>query len=174
MSERWQPSPARDSSARRAPYCPPSSTSHDSVLLPCPRLFEHLVRPEAEHRGKGQAECLRSLEVEHQLEPHGLLRRQLGRPDTLEDLVRKLGDAPPLIRQPRPIRDQPPGFRILPPIERRRQPVPDRELGELSALAQEHRVGELDEGASALPGHRQKRGLELAGVVHLDNLQLHA
>jgi hypothetical protein len=52
--------------------------------------------------------------------------------------------------------------------------VLDRKVSNLSSLAQEHRVCEHDECASALPGHRQERGLELAGVAHIDNLQLHA
>jgi hypothetical protein len=62
---------------------------------------------------------------------------------------------------------------ILPPIERRRQLGLDREVGDLSSLAQEHRVCEHGECGSALPSHRQERGVELAGVAHIDNLKLH-
>jgi hypothetical protein len=66
------------------------------------------------------------------------------------------------------------GLRILSPIKRRRQPALDREVGDLSSLAQEHRVCEHGECASAIPGHRQECGLELAGVAHIDSLKLHS
>ena len=46
-------------------------------------LPDHLIRLEADMRGNGQAERLRGLEVDDQLELHGLLDGQVGRLGTL-------------------------------------------------------------------------------------------
>src|SRR2546428_11771274 len=53
-SGRCLPSPGCLGSARSAPCCTPSSTSHNPVLLPYARLLDHLVRPEEEQWGHGQ------------------------------------------------------------------------------------------------------------------------
>src|SRR2546428_13020634 len=56
-----------------APGCP----FHNPVERSCACLFDHLIRLEEDRRGNGEAEGLRSLEVDHQLEFDGLLHRQV-------------------------------------------------------------------------------------------------
>src|SRR5713226_1549343 len=48
------------------------------TLRPCPRLLDHLIRPEKERWGDGEAERLGGLEVDDQLELCGLLHGQVG------------------------------------------------------------------------------------------------
>src|SRR4029453_460300 len=52
-------------------------------------LANHLVRLDQERRGEHDPEGLGGLEIEDELELHGLLYWQVGRLRTLEDLVHK-------------------------------------------------------------------------------------
>jgi hypothetical protein len=56
---------------------------------------DDLVGLEEERRGDGQAQVLRGLEVDGELEFRGLLHRQIGRLGALEDSVHIVGHAPP-------------------------------------------------------------------------------
>src|SRR5882724_10489081 len=70
-------------------------------------LLQDLVRPQPEGGRDREAERLRGLEIDHQLELGGLLDRQVGGPRALEDLVHEGGGALPDIVDLRAIGDQP-------------------------------------------------------------------
>ena len=53
-------------------------------------LPDHLIRLEEDHRGDGQAQFLRGLQVDDQLELHGPFHREIGWLGTLEDLAQFL------------------------------------------------------------------------------------
>ena len=57
--------------------------------MPCASLLDHLVRLEEEGRGDREPERLGGLEIDAQLEFHGLLHRQVRRLGAFEDLVHK-------------------------------------------------------------------------------------
>jgi hypothetical protein len=65
----------------------PSSTSHDTILLPCTRLFDDLVRLDQEAQWDRQTERLRGLHVDDALQPYGLLDWEIGGLGALEDFV---------------------------------------------------------------------------------------
>src|SRR5215831_139223 len=69
---------------------------------------DDLVRLEEERRGHGEAEGLRSLEVDDQLELHGQLNGEVSRLGALQDLIDIVGRASPLTRDARPIRHKRP------------------------------------------------------------------
>jgi hypothetical protein len=60
---------------------------------PCACLSDHLVRLKQERRGDGEAQFLRGLEVDDQLELRGLLHRQVGGFGSLQDAVHVVGGA---------------------------------------------------------------------------------
>src|SRR5262245_14056282 len=81
-------------SLRLGPWTIPSSMISSSALRhefvrrrcsPYARLLDHLVRPEEEHRGNGQAQRLGGFEVDDQLKAHRLLHRQVSGPGAFED-----------------------------------------------------------------------------------------
>jgi hypothetical protein len=59
-------------SAKRAFADDPGYHDHTGQL-PCAYLLDHLVRLEEEHRGKREAQFLRRLEVDDEMELHDLL-----------------------------------------------------------------------------------------------------
>src|SRR5713101_404557 len=69
-------------------------------------LFDQLVRLEEQCLRDREFECLRGLEVDHQLELCGLLHREISGLGTLEDFVDIDGSAPNHIDEIRPIRHQ--------------------------------------------------------------------
>src|SRR5215510_8344868 len=80
------------------------------VTLP---LLEHLIRQDEERRGKGDPERLGCLEVEDQLEFHGLLYREVRWLGPLQDFVHVDGNTPDGLNAVWPIGHQPPSFHIL-------------------------------------------------------------
>ena len=61
--------------------------------------MDHFIGLEEEGWRDGQAEGLRGLEVDDQLERHRSLHRQVGRLGTLQDLVDEGGGAPDVRRE---------------------------------------------------------------------------
>jgi hypothetical protein len=57
-------------------------------------------------------------------------------------------------------------------VEHRREPVPHRQLGELSAVTEEQLVRNHHERVSVRSRHRGKGLVELIGTLHLEGLQL--
>src|SRR5262245_66262045 len=78
--------------AKRASVLAVSSTAMLGWVFPgttggCTSLLDHLVRPEKELRRNRDPEGLGGLEIDDQLEPHGLLHGQVPRLRPPKDLV---------------------------------------------------------------------------------------
>src|SRR5215471_8035232 len=73
-------------------------------------LFNHLVGQLLQRQGHIEAECLRGLEVDHQLELGGRLNRQLAWFRALEDAIDIRHRTPVLIGNTRAVRDQSANF----------------------------------------------------------------
>ena len=67
---------------------------------------DHLSCLEEERRGDGEAESLSDLEIDDQLERHGLLHGQVPRLGSLEDSVYVVGGTPVQVRETRSIGHQ--------------------------------------------------------------------
>jgi hypothetical protein len=76
-------------------------------------LLDHLIRPPEERRRDRQAEGLRGLEVDHQLELGGLLDGEIAGLGALEDLVDVDGGMAKLVGVVRAIAGQAPRFHIF-------------------------------------------------------------
>ena len=104
-------------------------------------LLDHLVRSLEKRLRDGEAECLRRLEIDDQLEFRGLLDRQIGRLGALQDFVDLGGGLPELFGQLRPVRDEATRFDILPSGEHGRESRLLGKLGNPTALRKEQRSG---------------------------------
>jgi hypothetical protein len=67
------------------------------------KITQHLLR-------NRQADLLRRLEIDHQLELRRLLHRQIGRLGSLQDFVHVICDAPVAVREVRPVGHEPTGI----------------------------------------------------------------
>src|SRR5262245_20596290 len=74
-------------------------------------LLDHFVSSGEQRRRYGQAERLRRLEVDHQLELRRLLDGEVGGLGPLQDLVHEVGKTPPEVDGARPVRHQSPRIR---------------------------------------------------------------
>ena len=118
-----------------------------------------------------EAERLRGLEVDDEVERDGLLDRQRGRLRTLEDLVHVGGRAPLQRKSVRAINHETADLHVLPQAIYRWQATLHRKLCDLSYLIREDRVRENQQCARPLPGHRRERALDLLGNRRLQSLK---
>src|SRR5215469_16459007 len=93
----------------------------------------------------GEAERLRGIEVDDQLEFRGLLNRQIGRLLTLEDLSRVMADQAKGISEAWSIADQAAGSDEFAPRIARRNGMARCQRHELLAPAGQERIGGDDE-----------------------------
>src|SRR5512144_3014119 len=91
-------------------------------------LLDDLVRSQQQRLWDREAERLRGLEVDYQLELGRLLDGQLGGPGTLEDLVHEDRRAPPDVVDVRAVAHQTAGLDVLPELVHGREPAPSRQL----------------------------------------------
>ena len=87
------------------------------------RLLDHLGRLQEERRRNREAHGLRRLEVDDEVELHGLLDGQLSRPRTLENFVHEAGRAPEEVGDVRPIGHEATRVHEFPAIKDRRHPL---------------------------------------------------
>ena len=120
--------------------------------------------------GRAEAKGLGRLEVDDQLELHGLLHRQVGGLRTLEDAVHVVGGAPEVRREVRPIRHQPAGLGKLSVGKDGWQPALGREGDEARPVVQEHAVRERDESTRPRVRYGLKRPVEIRRAAHLDGV----
>src|SRR5262249_57985066 len=83
------------------PTVPPSQCGRQ--CLPVTSSPDYLIGLEEERRGDGQAQFLRGLQVDDQLELHGPLDGQVGRLGAVEDLRHQTGFLPEYVGQVWPI-----------------------------------------------------------------------
>src|SRR5262245_32587744 len=84
-----------------------------SRLVPhafCLFSFDQPIRSGEHLRRNRQADLIRRLEINHQLELRGLFHRQIGRLGSLQNPVHVICDAPVAVREVRPVGHQPAGI----------------------------------------------------------------
>ena len=111
-------------------------------------LSDDLGRLEEEGRGDGQAQGLRGLEVDDELKLSGLLDGEVSRLGPFEEFVHIRGDALPPLGRTYPIAHEPTRLDKLTPIEDRRQPVCDGQIGDLGSMGKEGAPGVLPRGSA--------------------------
>ena len=112
-----------------------------------PALFDHLVGAREDRLRHGEAERLRGLEVDDQLEFGRLLDWQVGRVGTFEDVPDVSADLAIDSGKASSIGDQSTGSGEFAESVDRRNGMARRQRYELLALAVEERIGLDDEGA---------------------------
>jgi hypothetical protein len=115
---------------------PPRSRCHSQSST---LLFNHLVGALRQRLRDFQAERLRGVEVDDQLELGGLLDRQLARFRALEDLVHIDRGAPEEITVIRAVAHETASLHGLLQPGHRRQPVRNRQLGHALSVGEEGR-----------------------------------
>src|SRR5262245_6025179 len=99
-----------------------------------------LVRPLEQPLRNRQAQSLRGLEIDHQLELHWLLDGQVGGLGALQDLVDVRGGTSVEITEARPVRHETPGLHTLPDAVCCRQAAPGCEVCEPCSVGVENRI----------------------------------
>src|SRR5215813_302929 len=99
-----------------------------------------LVRPLEQPLRNRQAQRLRGLEIDHQLELHWLLDGQVGGLGALQDLVDVRGGTSVEITEARPVRHETPGLHTLPDAVCCRQAAPGCEVCEPCSVGVEDRI----------------------------------
>ena len=120
----------------------------------------------------GQAERLRRLEVDDQLELRRLLDGKVSRLRPLQDLVRVSGGAAEHVRTVYPIHRKTARVRELPQVKYRRQAALDRKIRNPFEIRHEHRVWHDGQSASARPGCLFERLREIGGAPYLERMKL--
>src|SRR4030095_8563052 len=135
-------------------------------------LFDPLIRPRQQRRWDREAEGLGGLEVDHQLELCRLLDREVAGLGALEDLVSVDGGTPHQITEIRAITHQPTRLHMIPPTEKRWQPVPESQLG--YSLSRSHVGADAEDknGLHVLASHRRKGGPQIGPGPRHYGLQL--
>src|SRR5437870_7409968 len=105
------------------------------------RSLDDLIRPPQHRRRDREAERLRGLEVDHQLELGGLLHRKIAWLGASKDLVHVHGCAPQYVWDARPICHEATSIDRLPPCVNRRQPALCRKIAHPPSLIHEIEVG---------------------------------
>src|SRR6516225_2593550 len=103
-------------------------------------VYSMTVGEDVKLRRDREAERVGGLAVDHEMEPRGLLDRQLGGPRALENLVHIGGGAVKEIGKVLAIAHQPAGENILAQCEHRRQTVTEREFGNSLHLPKENSI----------------------------------
>jgi hypothetical protein len=105
--------------------------------------LNHLGRLEQQRWGNHEAQILRRLEVDDELECHGLLHGQVGGLGHFEDLVHLCGGTPPEVSVAQPIGHEPASVRLYSEGVNGRQPVLGREVDDVAVVR-------VDKGSTAL------------------------
>ena len=135
---------------------------------------DHLVRLKEEGWRNRQAEGFRRLEIDHQLELHGLLDGEVARLGAFENLVHEDDRALELRETIWPI-EEAPVFRKLVPLGERWQAVCGGEVRNLLALAMHHhKEGLHKQRLCPRAVHRRKGTAQLLKTPDHDRLHLHA
>src|SRR3972149_5120560 len=142
---------------------------------PIRRSFDHLVGPDEDRLRNGEAEGLRRLEVDHQLELRRLLHGEVRRLGALENLVDVVCRAPHEVRSIRRVGHEAAGLNGFGKLGHRGEPGLQGESGNPCPLSVEDRASRnYDDGARALPAHPRESAIYLVWLPRVVNLQLGA
>src|SRR5262245_53865414 len=114
--------------------------------------FNDLVGEDVKLRRYGDSERLRCLAVDYEVEPRGLLDRQIAAVGAFENLVHERSRATEEVREVLTVAHQPAGLRVFALGEHRWQAVPQRQVCDLAPLREENRIGGGDEMSEAASG----------------------
>jgi hypothetical protein len=107
-------------------------------------LFDHLVGAGKQRRWHGEAERLRSLEIDDELKSGGKLYRQIGRLRAFENFINQSGSSFVHIGQVRLVAHEATSFNSAPLPKHGGQPIADRELCNLAVNDGKRRIGGHD------------------------------
>src|SRR5215475_11961129 len=164
---------------RKRPCCGPSRTpcrrrprrSESAHRNGADPLLDHLVCPRQQRGRDGEAEGLGGLEVDDQLQPCGLLDREIGRVGALEDPIDIGGDPPEQGGRVAAIRHQATLFHVLPPLVDRGQSMLRSQRDNQLSVAIQNRTPKDKKGIGPLTCHGGK-GTIVIVVLYLNDNQL--
>src|SRR5262249_10089101 len=124
-------------------------------------LVDHSVGSKEKGLRDRQSEGLRSLEVNHQLELRRLLDGQIAGLRALEDFVHVGGGTPKEIAEIRAVAHEAASLHMVSPREKRRQPIPQSQLGDSLSRSHVGAEAEHDNGLGVLASHCRKSAVEV-------------
>src|SRR3989442_15152436 len=130
-------------------------------------LLDDLVCPRQHRWWDRQSERLGGLEVDHQIEPHRSLHRQLGWLSTTQDPTHILAATPKHIRQIPPVGDETPRVHVSPVEVHRRQSPLRRHASYLCPGSEGERVRQDYESCGVSLICRLEGALQVLGAFHL-------
>jgi len=120
-----------------------------------------LVRSQQHRLRDGEAERLGGFEIDDQLELGGLFDGEIGRLRAPEDFVHLDRSAPEQIGEIRAIAHQATRLRMIPSREKRRESVPDGQLGDSFSRSHVGAKAEHDNGLCVLASDRREGVLQV-------------
>src|SRR6185503_14869337 len=142
--------------------------------MPISPLLDHLIGPLSERLGDYEAEGLRGLEVDDELELRGLLDRNVSGPGTFQNLVHEDGRLSVHVSEIRAIAHQSPGLGECGPPVYRRQAALRSKRHDLNSVGEDEQVVQSDESAGTPPRGGLKSALEILATANLQQLKLYA
>jgi hypothetical protein len=124
-------------------------------------LLDDVVGPEQERLRDRQAERLRGLQVDDQLELCGLFDGEIGRFGALEDLVDVGRDPLELLIKIIPVGHEPALIRPVPCRVHSREAILRRQIKDLSRTGDQNGVSWNDKAVDALLGDADKKPVEI-------------
>jgi hypothetical protein len=158
----------------------PRIVSTDLDVLICkainglPASADDVGRLEEEHWGNGEAQRLRGLQVDDQLESHGLLHREVCGLGTFENLIHVGRRTAEECRQAGAVGQEASRGREFPHVGDHRYPVGEGKVRNLAAVRNRQGLAQRDQHVGARLGQGGEGAGEVGRSVHLHGAQRHA